>query len=129
MSQERLFYDGINDAMRTVIQSLGGNKVVGCQLWPEKTPDAAARHLSDCLNEHKPERLAPDQVVLLLRMGHSAGCHAGMQFLAQATGYEVRPITPEGERDRLADAIREGARILERALKSAESIPPVRAVK
>lgn len=129
MSQERLFYDGINDALRTVIQALGGNKVVGCKLWPEKAPEAAARVLADCLNEHKPEKLAPEQVLLLLRMGHEVGCHAGMLYIAQEAGYEVKPITPSEERDRLADAIMEATRALQRAIKSADQIPQIRAVK
>jgi len=128
MSQDRLFYDGINDALRNVIQALGGNKVIGCKLWPEKSPDAAARQLADCLNEHKPEKLHADQIMLLLRMGHSVGCHAAMQYIAQEAGYEIRPITPETERDRLADAILEASRTLERALKSAEGIPTMRRV-
>ena len=123
MSQDRLFYDGINDALRNVIQALGGNKVIGCKLWPEKAPDAAARSLADCLNEHKAEKLAPEQILLLLRMGHSVGCHAAMVYIAQETGYEVKPITPSEERDRLADAILEASRTLERALKAADSIP------
>lgn len=128
MPSEKLFYDGINDALRTVIAALGGNKVIGCKLWPEKSPDAAARQLADCLNDHKPEKLAPDQIVLLLRWGHAAGCHAGMQFLAQEAGYDVRPITPEDQRDRLADAVLEATRTLEHAVRLANTMP-VRAVK
>lgn len=119
---ERLFYDDVNDALRTVIQSLGGSKAVGMRIWPEKAPDAAGRLLSDCLNNAKPEKLSPDQVLALLRWGHDIGCHAGMQYLAQECGYEIRPITPDAERDRLADAILTGARTLERALKQAERI-------
>lgn len=126
MSQERLFYDGINDALRSVIQALGGNKVIGCKLWPEKSPDAAARCLADCLNDHKPEKLAPDQVLLLLRLGHQAGCHAGMAYLAQEAGYEITPITPAEERDRLADALLEASRVLQRAIRAADQPPPRR---
>lgn len=58
MEQERLFFDDIADAIRVTVQALGGNKVMGCKVWPEKAPDAAARHLSDCLNAHKPEKLS-----------------------------------------------------------------------
>lgn len=123
MTTERLFYDSINDALRTVIQALGGNKVVGCKLWPEKAPEAAARSLADALNDHKPEKLSAEQTLLLLRMGHEVGCHAGMVYIAQEAGYEVKPITPSEERDRLADAILEATRTLSRALKSAESLP------
>jgi hypothetical protein len=126
--QNRLFYDDANDALRTVIQAMGGTKVVGCKLWPDKAPDAAARHLADCLNHAKAEKLSPDQLLLILRMGHGIGCHAGMQYLAQEAGYDVRPITPETERDRLADAVLEATRALKRATEIAERMPPVRAV-
>jgi len=110
-------------ALKQVIHALGGNKVVAVKLWGDKAPDAAARHLADCLNEHKPEKLSPEQVIKILRMGHEIGCHAGMVYIAQEAGYEVKPITPSEERDRLADAILEASRTLQRALKAADSIP------
>lgn len=118
----RLFYDDLNDALRVVSQALGGSKVTGCRLWPDKAADAAARHLSDCLNPSKAEKLSPDQVLLLLRWGHEIGCHAAMQYLGQQAGYEVVPISPDAQKDRLADAILEGARTLERAMRMAEQI-------
>lgn len=122
-AQTRLFYDSVDDAIRTVIQALGGNKAVGSKLWPEKSADAAGRLLADCLNDHKAERLTPGQLLLILRWGHEVGCHAAMVYIAQETGYEVTPITPSEERDRLADAILEASRTLQRALKSAEALP------
>lgn len=118
--QNRLFFDDAADALRTVIQALGGSKVVGAKLWPDKTPDAAGRLLADCLNPSKAEKLSPDQVLLVLRWGHDVGCHAGMQFFAQEAGYEIRPITPDVERDRLADAVLEATRALNRALEMSE---------
>lgn len=127
--QDRLFFDDANDALRAVVQALGGSKVVGARFWPDKAPDAAGRLLADCLNAAKPEKLSIDQVLLLLRWGREIGCHSGMQFLATESGYEITPITPEGERDRLADAILEGSRMLERAVKCAERINTPRSVK
>lgn len=126
--QNRLFFDDLNDALRTVVQALGGMKAVGIRLWPDKAPDAAGRYLADCLNAAKSEKLSGDQILLLLRWGHDIGVHAGMQYIAQEAGYEITPISPEGERDRLADAILEGARALDRALKQAERLPPLRSV-
>lgn len=128
MDQQPLFFDDANDALRTVVQALGGSKVIGAKLWPDKAPDAAGRLLADCLNPSKPEKLSLDQVLLLLRWGHDVGCHAGMQFLANEAGYAITPITPEAERDRLADAILEGARTLDRAVKAAERISGPRRV-
>lgn len=125
--QSRLFFDDIHDALRTVIQALGGAKPVGSKLWPDKAPDAAARHLNDCLNTAKPEKLSPEQVLLLLRMGHEIGCHAGMQYIAQECGYNVEAISPAAERDRLADAILEGSRTLAKAMEIAERLNRPRA--
>lgn len=121
--QPQLFYEDISDALRAVVQALGGHKPVGVKLWPEKAADAAGRLLSDCLNTSKHEKLSPDQMLLLLRWGRECGCHAAMSFLAGETGYQMTPVSPEAERDRLADAILESSRTLERAIKAAERIP------
>lgn len=125
--QERLFYEDMSDALRAVVAVLGGNKVVGAKLWPEKAADAAGRLLADCLNAAKPEKLSPDQVLLLLRWGREAGCHAAMHFICGEVGYQATPLTPEAQRDRLADAILEGARTLDRALKAAGRLDQGRA--
>lgn len=100
--QSPLFVESITDALREVVRSCGGPKIVGCQLWPEKTPDAAARTLSDCLNDARPEKLSPDQVLLLARMGRGRGCHAVLAFIAAECGYAPpTPIEPEDERAQL----------------------------
>lgn len=125
--QSRLFFDDILDALRTVVQALGGSKVVGAKLWPDKAADAAGRQLSDCLNSAKAEKLSPDQVLLILRWGHEIGCHVGMQFIAQQCGYNVEAVSPQAERDRLADAILEGSRTLAKAMEIAERLNRPRA--
>ena len=65
-------FESINEALIACVKACGGSKQVGNKLWPEKTIDAAQRHLLACLNEDKPERLSPEQLVLLMRMGHAA---------------------------------------------------------
>ena len=40
-------------ALVEAVKALGGSKVVGCKLWPEKAPDAAQRLLLDCLNDDR----------------------------------------------------------------------------
>ncbi|WP_342049905.1 MULTISPECIES: hypothetical protein [unclassified Cupriavidus] len=102
MTQTALFYEDINDAFNEVVRACGGAKVVASKLWPEKTPDAAHRLLLACLNESRIERLSPEHVLLLLKMGHERGCHAAMNFMAREIGYEdPKPIEPEDERARL----------------------------
>lgn len=102
MSQDALFYDSLADALRAVVQALGGTKAAGCRLWPEKTPEAAHRTLLDCLNDARPEKLSPEQVLWLLAEARRVGCHAAMNYLARNSGYaDPQPIEPEDERARL----------------------------
>lgn len=126
--QQRLFFDDVQDAIRVTVQALGGMKPVACRLWPEKAPDAAGRHLSDCLNGHKPEKLSPEQVLLLMKWGREAGCHAIASYYGQECGYNFTPVDPEVERDRLADSILEASRTLERLIQAADRLPGVRRV-
>ena len=102
MSQDALFYESLADALRAVVQALGGTKAAGCRLWPEKTPESAHRTLLDCLNESRPEKLSPEQVLWLLAAGRKVGCHAAMNYLAREAGYsDPLPIEPDDERARL----------------------------
>lgn len=102
MSQDALFYESLADALRAVVQALGGTKAAGCRLWPEKTPESAHRTLLDCLNEARPEKLSPEQVLYLLAAGRQVGCHAAMNYLAREAGYsDPLPVEPEDERARL----------------------------
>ncbi len=99
--QDRLFYEDVNEALREVVQALGGAKKVGPLFWPEKSLEQAQQLLLACLNVERKERLTPEQVLLLLRWGRAADCHAGMQFLAQQAGYDVKPVNPLDEQARL----------------------------
>lgn len=95
---QQLFHETWIDALREVIASCGGAKQVAGKLWPEKTPDAAHRLLLDCLNDTRAERLDPDRLRMLLRMGREVGCHAGINWLARDVGYEdPRPVEPADE--------------------------------
>jgi len=102
MTQDALFYETINDALDAVVKACGGAKVVGSKLWPEKTPDAAHRLLLASLNEDRAEKLGPEHMLMLLRMGRERGCHAGINFLSRESGYgDPMPIEPEDEKARL----------------------------
>ena len=72
--------------------------MVGPKLWPEKTIDAAQRQLLDCLNEERPAKLSPEQVLLVLRLARAAGCHDGVDFLLNDLGYApTKPVEPRDE--------------------------------
>ena len=100
--QVSLFHESLADALKDVIQMAGGNKSVACKLWPEKTPDSAHRTLLDCLNENRQEKLSPDQVLFLLRIGREVGCHSAINYLSGEAGYSPpQPIEPEDEKANL----------------------------
>lgn len=129
--QKRLFFEDINDALREVVQQLGGAKAVGPVLWPEKTMEQSQMLLLACLNSERKERLTPDQVLLLLRKGREADCHAGMQFIAEQTGYEVKPIRPQ---DQAAELIARAESVIREARAVADGLerltkPTLQAIK
>lgn len=100
--QVSLFHESISDALKEVIQQAGGSKSVACKLWPEKTPDSAHRTLLDCLNENRAEKLSPEQVLFLLRIGREVGCHSAINYLTREAGYsDPQPIEPEDEKAKL----------------------------
>lgn len=96
--------ESLNDALIACVKALGGSKQVGPLLWPEKTPDAAQRALLDCLNEDRPAKLCPEQLMLVLRLARSKGFHDGMNYIAAELGYSMP--TPVEPRDEVAELMR-----------------------
>lgn len=80
----------------------GGFKTVGLALRPEKDADSDSRWLHACLDDARPERLTPDQVLFILREGRKAQAHAAINYLLRESGYaDAQPIEPEDERAKL----------------------------
>lgn len=97
-----LHHESIADALREVVQAAGGPKAVGGRMFPDMPIDHAASRIRDCLNHDRRDRFTPDQVMMILRMGHQCGCHSGMVFIARELGYaEPVPVEPEDEVARL----------------------------
>lgn len=98
-----LLYEDELDAARDAVKHLGGAKKVGPLIWPDKQPEAAARHLHDCLNGARPERLCPSQLLLLMRHARLAGFHGLAGYLMREAGYAPPvPVHPQSEADLLA---------------------------
>lgn len=130
--QERLFFDDVNDALREVVQALGGAKRVGQTLWPEKTVDQAQHLLQACLNVERKERLTPEQVFLLLKMARQANFHAAKFWMDAELGYEQgKPLNPQDEQAKLQEdfiaAVRESRRLADRLEKLTQ--PQLQAVR
>lgn len=98
-------FETTTDALIACVKAAGGSKQVGFKVFPEKTVDQAQRHLLNCLNDERPERLTPDQVLLIARLAREVGCHAYAQHVADTLSYaEPVPLEP---RDELADLQRQ----------------------
>lgn len=120
MQADLPFFESPEDALRAAVQALGGAKKVGCTLWPDKGPDAAGRHLLDCINPGRAEKLEMSQMMAILRMAKEAGHHAPMTWLAGEIGYEVHAITRADEIDRLTTVVEQSTKTLAAALAQLE---------
>jgi len=118
-----MHFETTTDAIIECVKAAGGSKAVGHRIWPEKTVDAAQRHLLNCLNEGKAERLTPDQVILIARLARERGCHAYVEHLAHVLSYgQPQPIEPKDEADELRRQIIEMGRTMQAALARLEML-------
>jgi hypothetical protein len=89
-------------ALAAQVHALGGNKLVGCQLWPDKTAESAQKLMSDCCNDSRSQRLSPSQLLMVMRLGREADVHILPEYLLAHSGYERPiPVTPEDEEKEL----------------------------
>lgn len=116
------FFDSPEDALKAIIQQLGGIKKVGPLLFPDKSVDAAARYLLDCVNHDRQEKLALTQIMMLLRLAHEAGYHTAYAWLSGEIGYDIKPITRGEEVDRLTSVVEQSTKTLAAALATLERL-------
>lgn len=116
-------YETLNDALIECVKAAGGSKHVGNKVWPEKTIDAAQRHLLNCLNEGKAERLTPEQTLLIAKLARDHGCHAYMHYASHALSYsEPAPVEPKDEADQLRREFIETTRLLAKMAERIETL-------
>lgn len=114
-------FESLNEALISAVKALGGSKQVGYKLWPEKTVDAAQRHLLACLNEDKPERLTPDHLLMLLRLSRAAGNHDALNFIVGDLGYApTQPMEPRDESAELQRQFMESVRLQQQIVERME---------
>jgi hypothetical protein len=132
--QPKLHYDDFNDALHDLVQALGGFKKVGPKLWPALPAEDAAHRLRHCLNRDRREKLAPDELRLLLRWGREADFHGAKHFLDDDAGYSrTSPVDPREERSRAVETLQaaieatsRATAVLERAIDSETKLRAVR---
>lgn len=108
------------EALTAAVQHCGGFKAMGVRLWPDVSPDVAARKLADALNLQRAERLKPSQVRLILREARDRGYHAAAQWFMAETGYSVAVIEPVAQADRAIEAVTQATDVLNKALNMLE---------
>lgn len=123
MDQQALFHESVEEALTEVVNALGGAKTVGARMRSDLSPDAAARWLKDCLNDHRRESLHPGHVMWLLRAARAAGLHGAMAFIARECGYgDPIPVEPDDERAKLQREYIEAARAMSRLAERIERV-------
>jgi len=110
--------DGLNQALIDAVKAAGGSAAVGRKMFPEKAPEAAQRALLDCLNEDRPAKLSPEQVLLVLRLARAKGHHGAIAFILTDLGYA--PTTPIDPKDEASELTRQAGELL-RGLESVTS--------
>jgi hypothetical protein len=97
--QFELFHEDIYSALKTCVDAMGGPKKVAVELWGNaQTPAKLGEKLSNCLNSHHAQKLAPEEILFILRGGRQVGCHAGINFICRDVGYaDPNPLEPEEE--------------------------------
>lgn len=131
--QTSLFCESVGEALAEVVKAAGGPKRVGPELWPELPAEQAAQKLRDCLNPDRREKLSPEQVVWLLKLGRHTGCHSAMTFVLRDCGYaDPVPLEPDDERAALQREFIEASKMIQKMaqrLEALEAAPsPVRRV-
>jgi hypothetical protein len=112
--------EGLNQALIECVKAAGGSSNVGRKLFPEKSPESAQRALLDCLNEERPAKLSPEQVLLILRLARAKGFHDGIGFILADLGYA--PTTPIEPKDEAAELGRQASELLAAAERITERL-------
>jgi hypothetical protein len=122
VNQQPLFCEDFYEALRTIGQAYGGSKKIGALLWPEKPIQAASELWANCLNRARNEKLDPEQVIAVLKIGREIGCHAGMHFIASECHYKYDVINPEDKKAELMNRFIQAQESLAKLTKEWEAV-------
>lgn len=116
-------HESLNDALIECVKVCGGSKVVGAALWPARGVEVAQRYLLSCLNADRAEKLAPEEVLHIMRLARERGSHVGMQYVAASMGYSMpTPVEPKDEAGELQRQFIEATRHLTKMAERIEKL-------
>lgn len=99
MTQEPLFKDLLTDwliAISADVNAAGGEKAVGCELWPKLKPSTAQGRLSNALNTNQRHELSGDEVWRIKQMARAAvGRSQAHEFECATLDFEGKWLTSE----------------------------------
>ena len=95
MTQEPLFVESLEEALRDAINALRGPKEVGVMLWPSMKADLAGRRVNQCLDHDRDEKFTLSELLLIAKRARALNCHTVMAFLAKELSYDLHPIDQE----------------------------------
>lgn len=113
-----LIIDSLNDAIRDTARLIG-TKRIAKELWPEKSEEAAARYLNDCLDPDRAQKLDGEQILFVARRGRELSCHLIAAYINADLGYAPPlPVDAEDTKAELQrayiESVKEQRRIAER---------------
>ncbi len=115
--------DSLNSVLVDIVKALGGSKKVAPLMWPEKSVNAAAILLCDCLNNDRAQKLTPDQAMFILRLARNNNINIGIEYICQALGYsKPTPIQPEDEKAQLMREFITAQKLMANIAKQMESV-------
>ena len=115
-------FECAEDALKAAVQALGGSKIVGQMIWPDKTVDNASRLLMDVLNPNRAEKLDMSQIMFIFKKAKEVGCYSPFVWFSLECGFEAAPISKEVMKDRLVDVIEGASKTLAQALTQLSKI-------
>jgi hypothetical protein len=81
--------NALRDAAAQVAIAVGGKKKLAAMIWPGLPTAAAHKRLLDSLNENRPHKLGPDELIALGRIGRMNGVHAVASLMCDFSGYRL----------------------------------------
>lgn len=102
MQQGELWHDNILDALGAAVQAAGGFKSVAARIWPALDLSTATTRLRASLNPDHAQKLCPEELLHVARLGKESGDHSIMNFLARELGYQLEALSPVETKKRAA---------------------------
>ena len=122
MHQNQLFIEDEYDALRQTVAALGGSKVVGSKLYPDKQPHKAGEHLLNAINPNHAQKLGWSEGLAIMEWGRSEGVDICANYIANRMSYRFEAVEPEEIKDRLTRDYIDAVKLLSKISQNMERV-------